>query len=171
MSILIGIMKVDLSDVAARLATPGAIDALPVEPEAGHSRRWALLRRDDEMEAWIIAWPSGTGLGLHDHDGSGAGIHIVAGRLRERFVGADGELAVRWWPAGYRFDLPGDHVHEVVNVDIDEAVSIHVYSPPVGDVRFREDVAVGPYSAHSVAEQPTERPGHDGRTNDVTLTG
>lgn len=140
-----------LSRVASGLAT-GAMSSLPpAGPGPGAGRRWALLRRDDELEAWVIAWPTGTGLGLHDHDGSGAGIHIVAGRLRERYVGPDGELVVRWWAAGRQFDLPGDHVHEVINVDADEAVSVHVYSPPVGDVRFREDMAIGPYSTGSEA--------------------
>lgn len=150
-------MKVSLSGLAAELATDRSVAAIPAEPEPGRTRRWALLRRDDEVEAWIIAWPSGTGLGVHDHDGSGAGVHVVAGRLRERYIAADGHLAVRWWEAGGRFDLPGDHVHEVVNVDVGEAVSIHVYSPPVGDVRFREDVAVGPYSARRATTRPLAR--------------
>ena len=49
-------------------------------------------------------------------------------------------MTVRWWNEGDRYDLPRDHVHEVVNVDGDEAVSIHVYSPPLGDIRFRLDM-------------------------------
>lgn len=137
-------MNNSLSRVAHELTTEGALAELSATEHTGVGRRWALLQRDDDMEAWIIAWPAGTGLGLHDHAGSGAGIHIVAGRLRERYVGADGDLVVRWWHGGSQYDLPGDHVHEVINVDSDEAISVHVYSPPVGDLRFREDMALGP---------------------------
>jgi len=137
-----------LSRVAAAFDPAAVVAAIPAQPEPGRSRRWALLYRDAELEAWAIAWPAGTGLPLHDHDGSRAGVHVVAGRLRERYVdsavGPEGgptgpaPIAVRWWGAGERYELPADHVHEVVNVTADEAVSVHVYSPPLGDIRFRE---------------------------------
>lgn len=116
-----------------------AVAAIPAVAEDGRCRRWALLYRDRTVEAWAIAWPAGSGLDLHDHDGSAAGVRLVAGRLRERFVDDD-DLIVRWWNEGDRYDLPGDHVHEVVNVDGAEAVSIHVYSPPLGDIRFRQEL-------------------------------
>jgi len=104
----------------------------------GCERRWAPIAVTDAYSAWVIAWPAGTGLGLHDHDGSAAAVHVVAGSLRERFVLGDG-LAVRWLDAGATTLLPSDHVHEVVNVGAAEAISVHVYSPPLLDTSFRDD--------------------------------
>ena len=89
-------------------------------------------------EAWVIAWPAGSGLALHDHDGSAAAVHVVSGRLRERYVRDDGTVAVRWLTAGGTVALPGDHQHEVVNLGGDEVISVHVYAPPLADTSFRE---------------------------------
>lgn len=104
----------------------------------GCTRRWAPIVVTDAYSAWVIAWPAGSGLGLHDHDGSAAAVHVVTGSLRERFVLGD-SLAVRWLDAGATTLLPSDHVHEVVNVGAAEAISVHVYSPPLLDTSFRND--------------------------------
>jgi quercetin dioxygenase-like cupin family protein len=116
-------------------ADPGAL--LP----PGTCRRWVPLAATEAYSAWVIAWPAGSGLGLHDHDGSTAAVHVVAGALRERFV-LDDKLAVRWLDRGDTVLLPGDHRHEVVNVGTTEAISVHVYSPPLVDLTFRDDPAL-----------------------------
>jgi hypothetical protein len=48
-------------------------------------------------------------------------------------------LATRWLHADDTADLPRDHLHEIVNVDADEATSVHVYSPPRREVRAPAD--------------------------------
>src|SRR4051812_44977442 len=118
--------RVVLAAIAEGLAAadPAALLA------GGTGRRWMELAATDAYSAWVIAWPAGTGLGLHDHDGSSAAVHIVDGALRERFVEGD-HLAVRWLDAGSTTLLAGDHRHEVVNVGAVEAISVHVYSPPL----------------------------------------
>jgi hypothetical protein len=45
-------------------------------------------------------------------------------------------LAVRWLGVGDHVELPADHVHEIVNVDATEAVSLHVYGPRLGTLGF-----------------------------------
>ena len=126
-----------LAAMAAGLAgDPGT--AAPV----GEGRRWRRLVATDRYEAWVIAWPHGTGLALHDHAGSTAGVAMVSGRLRERYL-ASGRLHTRWWTAGDALALPADHAHEVLSLDGTEAVSVHVYSPPLGEVRFRAEQAIG----------------------------
>ena len=107
-------------------------------------RRWALVTDTPEYQAWVIAWPPGTGLDLHDHDGSSAGLYVVRGRLHERFVGIDGQLHRRRWRPHDQFELAADHIHEVHNVGLREAVTIHVYSPGLRDVRFRAERSWGP---------------------------
>ena len=118
--------SLDLAELAQRL---------PV----GSGRRWVLLHRDERCEAWAIAWPVGSGLPMHDHDGSRAALRVLTGELRERFVGPDDEVRVRWLSGQDVLELPADHVHEMVNVGAVEAVSVHVYAPPQRAVRPVED--------------------------------
>ncbi|MCU1398662.1 MAG: cysteine dioxygenase [Acidimicrobiales bacterium] len=132
-----------LADIAAGLGASAPIDRLP----AGEARRWTYLIEAEQYEALIIAWPAGTGLRMHDHDGSRAALHIVSGRLRERYLGPDGHVATRWLQAGDTISLPHDHHHEVINVDGAQAVSIHVYSPPLREVEFRVDAEISATAA------------------------
>ena len=106
--------------------------------QPGECRRWSLIASTETYSAWVIAWPAGTGLALHDHDGSAAAVRVVSGILRERYAVGDG-LAVRWLDESSLHVLAPEHRHEVVNVGDVEAVSVHVYSPPLVDTSFRDD--------------------------------
>ncbi len=125
----------ELAAIAARVAADPPLDRLAAVP----ARRWALAERGDHHDAWVIAWPAGTGLAMHDHHGSRAALRIVAGELRERYVTDAREVAMRWLSPGTSVALAADHVHEVVNVGDVEAISVHVYSPPLTDAAFRTD--------------------------------
>lgn len=125
----------DLADVAAGLGHPGIHAQLP----DGQRRRWTYLVETPAYEAVVIGWPPGAGLRMHGHDGSRAAIHIVAGQLRERFVDVDGSVRMRWLDTGSTTRLDADHVHEVLNIGDVEAVSVHVYAPPLADTSFRID--------------------------------
>lgn len=126
----------ELAEIAAGLGQDAAT-VRSIQP--GDRRRWTYQIQEERYEAVAIAWPSGTGLRMHDHDGSSAAIHVINGRLRERYLGADGRMHVRWLEAGQTTKLAGDHVHEVINLDDEEVVSIHVYSPPIANDDFRTD--------------------------------
>ncbi|MCU1367076.1 MAG: cupin domain protein [Ilumatobacteraceae bacterium] len=142
-----------LADIAAGLGASAPIDRLP----GGEARRWTCLIEAEQYEALIIAWPAGTGLRMHDHDGSSASLHVVAGQLRERYIGLDGHVQTRWLQAGDTVSLPHDHNHEVINVDGVEAVSIHVYSPPLREVEFRIDAEI---TATDVTDEVVSRLAH-----------
>ena len=51
----------------------------------------------------------------------------------------DATPLTRWLQAGETTGLTATHVHEVINLDHEEVVSVHVYSPPLGDDSFRTD--------------------------------
>jgi quercetin dioxygenase-like cupin family protein len=123
-----------LSTIADGIAAGNPAEFVP----AGTARRWGIIAGNESYGAWVIAWPAGTGLAMHDHSGSRAAIRVVSGRLRERFH-ADGSVHVRWLDPGDTHVLPDDHVHEVINLHDTEAISVHVYSPPVADMGFRID--------------------------------
>lgn len=124
----------ELSAIAEGIAAGDPAAFVP----AGTDRRWGIVVATEAYEAWVIAWPSGTGLAMHDHGCARAAMRVVSGRLRERFH-ADGSVQLRWLDAGDAQVLAADHVHEVINLHDLEAITVHVYSPPVADMGFRVD--------------------------------
>jgi len=132
-----------LAEIASGLGHAAPIHSLP----GGNTRRWSYLIRAEHYEALIIAWPPGTGLAMHDHGGSLAALHVIGGQLRERYIDASGESHVRWLAAGDTIQMDGDHAHEVINLDDVEALSVHVYSPPLTDNSFRIDDEINLFTA------------------------
>jgi predicted metal-dependent enzyme (double-stranded beta helix superfamily) len=126
--------------LASRLAdAPGLTDLL--SPPADQ-RAWLPLDAGAGAQAWLIAWPPGTGTGWHDHGGAAGAIVTLAGELTERSVTAprdhdygraltlpDGTGRVRRLSEGAGRAFSGRHVHEVVNEGATTAYSVHVYSP------------------------------------------
>jgi predicted metal-dependent enzyme (double-stranded beta helix superfamily) len=125
-----------LRDVARCVAASADIAWLP----DGAGRRWVHLVATAEYDAWLIVWPPGTRLGLHDHGGSSASVVIVDGELEERHHDIDtpSNVHTRTLRAGDAVSFGPVHVHAVGNVGDVEAVSVHVYSPPLGDMRYFE---------------------------------
>src|SRR3954451_7084070 len=106
----------------------------PCREIAGEGRRYEGPDLGPELagdvEACLIAWPPGTGLGMHDHQGSDAVVTVLRSALRERYV-RGGVVRQRSLRPGRPVRLAPDHVHEVVNPGTVEALSLHLYSPPV----------------------------------------
>ncbi|HEY6531445.1 MAG TPA: cysteine dioxygenase family protein [Acidimicrobiales bacterium] len=109
------------------------------EPHVVHDerdRRPVRLLATDAYEVWVIGWTEGQGVDMHDHAGS-AGVLVVAdGALTERRPGFETERL----GAGAVQRLDRTVVHEVANVEVNPATSIHVYSPPL--------LAMGYYDEH-----------------------
>ena len=130
----------ELLEVARGLAAePGLTDRLPA---AADERTWIALPVRAGLQAWLIAWPAGTGTGWHDHGEAKGAMVLVAGRLTERSTerpaghdeGAsldlpdeDGRIR-RFGPAEGR-SFGARHVHEVTNEGDVTAYSVHVYYP------------------------------------------
>jgi len=131
-----------LAEIAAGLGHAAPIHSLP----GGNHRRWSYVIRAAHYEALIIAWPPGTGLAMHDHGGSLAALHVIGGQLRERYIDEHGESQVRWLEAGDTIQMDGNHSHEMINLDDTEAISVHVYSPPLTDDSFRIDDEINLFS-------------------------
>jgi quercetin dioxygenase-like cupin family protein len=103
---------------------------------AGGDRRWTRLVAGSHYDAWLIAWPPGAELGMHDHRGSTAAVQVVAGVLVEHHRNGDtGAIETRRLEPGRLVTLGPDHVHAVANVGAVEALSVHVYSPPLEPVQ------------------------------------
>jgi quercetin dioxygenase-like cupin family protein len=108
----------------------------------------------DQYDAWLIGWPPGTGLDLHDHGGSTGAFTVVAGTLHETIaVGA--ALSTHRLRAGETARFGVGHVHAVRNDGDRPATSVHVYSPPLQSMDFYERGAAGVVSVdHDPGDWP-----------------
>jgi hypothetical protein len=103
-------------------------------------RCWDLLASSDEFEAWIIAWPSGGAVELHDHGDSAGAVVVVAGALVETRIvpAADGTAgtSTHALPVGASVSFGRRHVHDIVNLGPGPATSVHVYAPRLTSMTY-----------------------------------
>ena len=96
-------------------------------------RIWDVMVASDTFEAWVIGWPPGDAIELHDHGGSSGAIVVASGELTETTVTeradglADTETGVL--RAGMSTTFAAPHVHDMVNLGAVPAISVHAYSP------------------------------------------
>jgi hypothetical protein len=115
-------------------------------------RRYVLLGANIHGEAWLIWWPPGGRLELHDHGGASGAFWVVEGLLDEVAVEREGAaLRTARVASGAGVEFGPDYVHSVVNRGSRGATSVHVYSragaalnfyrfdPQVGRVRTRTE--------------------------------
>jgi quercetin dioxygenase-like cupin family protein len=123
-----------IAEGLARVATdwPGMADP----PE----RRWSLVAATGQFEAWVIGWPSGGSIELHDHGDSAGAVVVASGELLETTVetGPDrrARRVSRTLATGSHLSFDAGHVHDVVNVGSVPAISVHVYAPRLTEMRF-----------------------------------
>ncbi|WFB11533.1 cysteine dioxygenase [Streptomyces sp. LX-29] len=132
-----------LLDFVNRTAADAALVAsLPLDPQG---RTWMRLNGPGGSEAWLIAWPPGSGTGWHDHGGSHGAFATAAGELTEQSLAAqlptegwktlelaDGVDRERRLSGGHGRAFGPHHVHQVFNESQDRhAVSVHAYHPPL----------------------------------------
>ena len=131
-----GFGGLDLVGLATRLARagrwPGA-DALS-------RRSWRLMARGEGFDAWLIAWPAGGKVDLHDHAESSGAIRVIEGVLTEAVPKRDRQgrltLARAELGAGATATFGAGHVHDVANESDRPALSLHVYSPALTSMSF-----------------------------------
>jgi predicted metal-dependent enzyme (double-stranded beta helix superfamily) len=123
-------------EVASRLAP-----ALTWEgAQSVQERSWRLVARTPEFDAWLIAWPAGGRVELHDHGRSRGAISVISGRLVEAVPQWEESgrlsLVTRGASAGETLGFDAGHVHDVVNEGPEAALSLHVYSPGLTSMTF-----------------------------------
>ena len=112
-----------------------------------HSRqRWYVpLLENDDVEAWLLGWPVGEAIELHDHGSSSGALVVVDGTLLETYIDTSdwvrpgGRLRHRRLPEGALVSFGPDYIHDVVNCGARQALSIHVYSPRLRSMTFYEN--------------------------------
>jgi mannose-6-phosphate isomerase-like protein (cupin superfamily) len=96
-------------------------------------RVWDVMVAADAFEAWVIAWPPGGAIELHDHGGSSGAIVVASGELTETTVTEHLDGLVRTETtalhAGASTTFEAPHVHDLVNLGAVPAISVHAYAP------------------------------------------
>lgn len=109
-------------------------------------RRWyRLLRSDGFCDVWLISWATEQVAVLHDHAGSLGAMTVVSGALTERRWTGVGGLRTRTLRSGRGAGFALGHVHDVANLSVEPAVSVHAYSPPLSAMSYYhvESIPVG----------------------------
>lgn len=129
------------------------------DPDVRWHRR---LYRDPRVDVWLIGWSTSQGTELHDHGGSAGAFTVVSGRLDEaRYIASGrqaGTLVSRRLAAGRSVGFDHRYVHDVRNLEADNAVSVHAYSPPLTAMSYYE---VEPAGLRRIATTLTEDPEPD----------
>jgi predicted metal-dependent enzyme (double-stranded beta helix superfamily) len=106
-------------------------------------RLYVRLHLDSNLEVWLICWSQKQDTGFHDHDGSRGAVAVVGGALRERRLALGGQSPTAVYPTGADFSFGATHIHDVSQTGAAVATSLHVYSPPLGEMGFYEVGADG----------------------------
>ena len=98
-------------------------------------RAWLRISETPAYDVWLITWGPGSALGWHDHDGSAGAFSVLRGALEETYADTDtiAPVVTRTLGAGATVAVPATRVHAVENASGSEAVTVHVYSPPLGE--------------------------------------
>lgn len=101
--------------------------------ESDGERHYACLYRDEHVDVWLLCWSATGDTGWHDHDVSSGAVAVARGRLVEHNL-AVGRPEVRTEVAAAQvYSFGPDHIHRLTGLTgpVDDAVSIHAYSPPL----------------------------------------
>lgn len=126
------------ADVLSAIAAGLAAVTVPWELRDGEvptERRYQRVLATPAYEAWVICWPVGKSLDLHDHGGSAGAFSVVSGQLDEATL-KGGATVVRTVDAGQTVSFGSSMVHAVVNRSSTVATSVHVYSPPLASMVY-----------------------------------
>jgi mannose-6-phosphate isomerase-like protein (cupin superfamily) len=115
----------------------------PVRPCFDTERRWYhRIFSAADHEAWLLTWLPGQGTDLHDHGGSAGAFVVLQGALTEATVAGRRDRSARLvehrLAAGRTRPFGPEHVHRVRNAGTTPAISLHVYSPALEQMRRYE---------------------------------
>jgi quercetin dioxygenase-like cupin family protein len=134
-----------LDQIASEIARHPRLWRRHIQRRTTH--RWSThLVVAPTYSAWLIGWPPGVGVRLHDHGSSDSAMAVARGRLVETFLdGPEHNVAPetpewRVLRTGSTATCEPDRIHALANLDDTLALSIHVYSPVLSKIDyFRND--------------------------------
>jgi rhodanese-related sulfurtransferase/mannose-6-phosphate isomerase-like protein (cupin superfamily) len=98
-------------------------------------RRWYdRLYHGPDYDIWVISWLPGQSTGFHDHGASAGAFVVATGTLEEHRPGERTRVITPDKPRTFG----PDYTHDVRNVSLAPAISIHAYSPPLSEMNEYE---------------------------------
>ena len=91
-------------------------------------RRWVELDSSPYLQIWLLSWPAGSGTGWHDHGESAGAFLTVSGALGEHTSHGHRHIR-RTLTGGQGRTFTPNHIHNVFNVGVETAFSVHLYTP------------------------------------------
>ena len=122
-----------LLDIASSVA---ASSRSVLEPGPLVSRRYELLELTDDLEVWMIHWPAGGRLALHDHGGSNGALFVPPRPTREHAVTGGRSLVRHRLPAGAGRAFGGTDLHDVINASRTDSVECARLLHPMPSMTF-----------------------------------
>lgn len=118
----------ELAKIVSQFAmSDGWMDKVRLRAE----RRWyERLYQGPDHDIWAISWLPGQSTGFHDH-GASSGAFVVATGILEEHRPDEGVRVI--YPGKPRA-FGADYTHDVRNVSLAPAISIHAYSPPLSEM-------------------------------------
>lgn len=100
----------------------------------GEERWFHQLNVDPGHDVWLISWLPGQRTGFHDHGDARGAFTVVQGTLTEATVHRRRaselvDVVRRRFHTGKTRGFGYDHIHDVANLGLEPAVSIHAYAP------------------------------------------
>lgn len=102
-----------------------------------------LMVVSEDFEAWVVAWPPGGVIELHDHGEAIGAVVVAKGELVATSVSGVGdvfETDAAVLGTGSSMSFGAGHAHDIRNVTADPAISVHVYAPRLTSATFYEIV-------------------------------
>jgi rhodanese-related sulfurtransferase/predicted metal-dependent enzyme (double-stranded beta helix superfamily) len=122
----------ELASIVSRFASSeGWMDKVRLRAEG---RWYERLYHGLDYDIWVISWLPGQSTGFHDHGASSGAFVVATGSLEEHHPD---ERARVIHPGKPRAFGP-DYMHDVRNVSLAPAISIHAYSPPLSEMNKYE---------------------------------
>jgi len=115
----------ELAEIVSQFAaSDGWLDRVRLRIE---DRWYERLYQGPDHDIWVISWMPGQSTGFHDH-GESAGAFVVATGVLEEHRPGERPLVIA---PGKPRSFCAEYAHDVRNVSLAPAVSIHAYSPPL----------------------------------------
>jgi rhodanese-related sulfurtransferase/mannose-6-phosphate isomerase-like protein (cupin superfamily) len=122
----------ELADIVSLFASSdGWVDRVRLRTE----HRWyERLYQGPDHDIWVISWLPGQSTGFHDHGESSGAFVVATGILEEHRAGERTRVIHPGEPRAFG----SDYAHDVRNVSLAPAISIHAYSPPLYEMNEHE---------------------------------
>ena len=133
-----------IADAGARSSSELAaiVEALASRPDEWMGRvrlraggRWyERIHLGPDYDLWLISWLPQQSTGFHDHGASSGAFVVALGLLEEQRPGEPARVLF----AGESCAFGPGYTHDVRNVSLAPAISIHAYSPPLTEMNEYE---------------------------------